>query len=105
MAIARPPPCCGQRGGGGERQAGGADPATGGAQGAGPATQDGAAAAGRRCLASASGPSIPTTPSPHDFVEARTHEGRKVRMLDRVDEVTRERPALRVARKLTEPPP
>ena len=38
--------------------------------------------------------------SPHDFVEARTHDGRKFRMLNLLDEFTRECLAIRVARKL-----
>ncbi|MBB2961400.1 transposase InsO family protein [Methylobacterium sp. R2-1] len=37
----------------------------------------------------------------YDFVEARTHEGRKFRMLNVVDEFTRECLAIRVSRKLT----
>jgi hypothetical protein len=36
----------------------------------------------------------------YDFVEARTHDGRKVRMLNVLDEYTRECLAIRVARKL-----
>ena len=36
----------------------------------------------------------------YDFVEARTHNGRKYRMLNVVDEFTRECLAIRVARKL-----
>ena len=36
----------------------------------------------------------------YDFVEDRTHDGRKVRMLNVVDEFTRECLAIRVARKL-----
>ncbi len=36
----------------------------------------------------------------YDFVEARTHDGRTVRMLNVVDEFTRECLAIRVARKL-----
>lgn len=36
----------------------------------------------------------------YDFVEARTHDGRKVRMLNVVDEFTHECLAIRVARKL-----
>ena len=36
----------------------------------------------------------------YDFVEARTHDGRKVRMLNVIDEYTRECLAIRVARKL-----
>ena len=36
----------------------------------------------------------------YDFVEARTHDGRKIRMLNVVDEFTRECLAIRVARKL-----
>ncbi len=38
--------------------------------------------------------------SPHDFVEDRTHDGRKFRMPNVVDEVTHECLAIRVARKL-----
>jgi putative transposase len=37
----------------------------------------------------------------YDFVEGRTHEGRKFRMLCLIDEVTREALAIRVKRKLT----
>lgn len=36
----------------------------------------------------------------YDFVEARTHDGRKVRMLNVIDEFTRECLAIRVERKL-----
>ena len=36
----------------------------------------------------------------YDFVEARTHDGRKFRMLNVVDEFTRECLAIRVGRKL-----
>ena len=36
----------------------------------------------------------------YDFVEARTHDGRKIRMLNVVDEFTHECLAIRVARKL-----
>jgi transposase InsO family protein len=36
----------------------------------------------------------------YDFVEHRTHEGRKYRMLNIIDEFTRECLAIRVARKL-----
>ncbi len=39
--------------------------------------------------------------SPHDFVEDRTHNGRKFRMLNVIDEFTHEGLAIRVARKLT----
>ena len=46
------------------------------------------------------GPSTPTTSFPHDFVEDRTHDGRKVRMLNVVDEFTHKGLAIRVARKL-----
>jgi hypothetical protein len=35
-----------------------------------------------------------------DFVEDRTHDGRKFRMLNVIDEVTRECLAIRVNRKL-----
>jgi putative transposase len=36
----------------------------------------------------------------YDFVEDRTHDGRKIRMLNIVDEFTREALAIRVARRL-----
>src|SRR4030095_6279215 len=36
----------------------------------------------------------------YDFVEDRTHDGRKYRMLNVLDEFTHERLAIRVARKL-----
>jgi putative transposase len=36
----------------------------------------------------------------YDFVEARTHDGKKIRMLNVIDEYTRECLAIRVARKL-----
>lgn len=36
----------------------------------------------------------------YDFVESRTHDGRKIRMLNIVDEFTREALAIRVARRL-----
>ena len=36
----------------------------------------------------------------YDFVEARTHDGRKVRMLNLIDEFTRECLAIRISRKL-----
>ncbi len=39
----------------------------------------------------------------HDFVEARTHDGRKVRLLNVINEFTRECLAIRVARKLKAP--
>ena len=38
----------------------------------------------------------------YDFVEARTHDGRKIRLLTILDEYTREGLAIRVARKLKE---
>jgi putative transposase len=50
--------------------------------------------------ASVCGPSVRTTSSPHDFVESRTHDGRKFRMLNLIDEFTRECLAIRVDRKL-----
>lgn len=37
----------------------------------------------------------------YDFVEGRTHDGRKCRMLNVIDEFTRECLAIRIARKLT----
>ena len=36
----------------------------------------------------------------YDFVSAMTHDGRTLRMLTLIDEFTRERLAIRVARKL-----
>ena len=36
----------------------------------------------------------------YDFVEDRTHDGRKIRMLNIVDEFTREALVIRVARRL-----
>jgi len=39
----------------------------------------------------------------YDFVEDRTHDGRKYRKLNVVDEFTRECLAIRVARKLRNP--
>jgi len=39
--------------------------------------------------------------APHDFVEARPHDGRKFRMLNLVDEFTRECLAIRARRKLS----
>jgi putative transposase len=39
----------------------------------------------------------------YDFVEARTHDGRKFRMLNLIDEFTRECLAIRVSRKLQSP--
>ncbi|MBK3422769.1 DDE-type integrase/transposase/recombinase, partial [Methylobacterium ajmalii] len=39
----------------------------------------------------------------YDFVEARTHDGRKVRLLNVIDEFTRECLAIWVARKLKAP--
>ena len=45
-------------------------------------------------------PEAPNHVWSYDFVEARTHDGRKVRMLNVIDEYTRECLAIRVARKL-----
>ena len=41
-----------------------------------------------------------TAPRPYDFAEDRTHDGRKYRMLNVIDEFTHECLAIRVARKL-----
>ena len=38
--------------------------------------------------------------APHDFVEDRTHNGRKFRMLSLIDEFTRECLEIRVDRRL-----
>jgi len=38
--------------------------------------------------------------APHDFVEARTHAGRKFRRLNLADELTRECLAIRIGRRL-----
>lgn len=62
------------------------------------ATQERAALAGRQGLASVCGPSTAITCSPRDFVENRTHDGRKLRRLDGVNEFTHEGLAIRVAR-------
>jgi transposase InsO family protein len=45
-------------------------------------------------------PEFPNHVWSYDFVEARTHDGRKIRMLNVIDEFTRECLAIRVARKL-----
>ena len=45
-------------------------------------------------------PEHPNNVWSYDFVEARTHDGRKIRMLNVVDEFTHECLAIRVARKL-----
>ncbi len=45
-------------------------------------------------------PQYPNHVWSYDFVEHRTHEGRKYRMLNVIDEFTRECLAIRVARKL-----
>lgn len=37
---------------------------------------------------------------PYDFVEAQTHDGRNVRLMTLIDEFTRERLAIRVARRI-----
>src|SRR4051812_49797233 len=50
--------------------------------------------------ASAFGPSPATMSGPTDFVADRTHDGRKVRMLNVGDEFTHECLAIRVDRKL-----
>ena len=45
-------------------------------------------------------PSSATASGSYDFVEARTHDGRKFRMLNVVDEFSRKCLAIRIARKL-----
>jgi putative transposase len=45
-------------------------------------------------------PERPNHVGAYDFVEDRTHDGRKIRMLNIVDEFTREALAIRVARRL-----
>lgn len=50
--------------------------------------------------ASACGPNVPTTSGPATSSRARTHDGRKFRMLNLLDEFTRECLAIRVNRKL-----
>ena len=46
------------------------------------------------------GPDYPNHVWSYDFVEDRTHDGRKYRMLNIIDEFTRECLAIRVNRKL-----
>src|SRR5712691_11004111 len=50
--------------------------------------------------ASGSGRSGATTSGPTTFVEDRTHDGRKIRMLNIIDEFTHECLAIRVSRRL-----
>ncbi len=84
---------------GGEPQAGRADLAAGGAEGAAKQPKR-----GRLWLNDGScirlRPEHPNHVWSYDFVEDRTHDGRKFRMLNVVDEFTRECLAIRVARKL-----
>src|SRR5215217_163734 len=82
------------RGLAGERQAGGADLAPGGAEGAAPA-QARTAVAGLRLRLER-----PNHVWSYDFMEDRTHDGRKFRMLNVLDEFTHECLAIRVGRKL-----
>ena len=51
-------------------------------------------------MPSASAGAGPITSWSYDFVEDRTHDGRKIRMLNVIDEFTRECLAIRVSRKL-----
>ena len=84
---------------GGERQAGRADLAAGGAEGSAKQPKR-----GRLWLNDGScirlRPERPNHVWSYDFVEDRTHDGRKFRMLNVIDEFTRECLAIRVARKL-----
>ena len=84
---------------GGERQAGRADLAAGGAEGAEKQPKK-----GRLWLNDGScvrlRPERPNHVWSYDFVEDRTHNGRKFRMLNVIDEFTRECLAIRVDRKL-----
>jgi len=45
-------------------------------------------------------PERPNHVRSYDFVESRTHDGRRFRMLNLIDEFTRECPAIRIDRKL-----
>ena len=64
------------------------------------AAQARAAVAGRRLLHPGLRPERPNHVWCYDFVEDRTHDGRKFRMLNVIDEFTHECLAIRVARKL-----
>lgn len=84
---------------GSEREARRADLAAGGAEGSAEVTEK-----GRLWLGDGScirlRPERPNQVWSYDFVESRTHDGRKFRMLNVVDEFTRECLAIRIDRKL-----
>ena len=84
---------------GGERQARRTDLATGGAEGPAEATEEGPALAERRILHPSTAGVCDHVWS-YDFVEDRTHDGRKIRMLNIIDEFTHECLAIRVSRRL-----
>jgi transposase InsO family protein len=76
--------------------------AAGGAEGALGATEEGAALVQRRVVhPSAAG--APNHVWSYDFVESRTHDGRRFRMLNLIDEFTRECLAIRIDRRLRSP--
>jgi hypothetical protein len=62
--------------------------ATGGAQSAGKTTEEGPALAERRIVPAAPAGTSQSRLVPQDFVEDRTHDGRKFRMLNVIDEFT-----------------
>ena len=100
LPIARSPSCCARSRLGGRRQAGGAP--SGGVRG----SRCRAKQPKRRRLWLADGSCMRLRAEhanhvwSYDFVEDRTHDGRKYRMLNTVDEFTRECLAIRVARRL-----
>jgi transposase InsO family protein len=98
MAIAGSRRCC-TGGLGGERQARRADLAAGGAEGSPEATEEGPLWLNDgSCIRLR--PEYPNHVWSYDFVEDRTHNGRKFRMLNVIDEFTRECLAIRIDRKL-----
>src|SRR5690242_12684821 len=105
-AIARSLPCCARRDGW-STTSGSSASAPRGAQSAGPAAQAGATMAERWIVPAAACRAPQSRVVPrfregrlYDFVEDRTHDGRKFRMLNIVDEFTHECLAIRVARQL-----
>ncbi len=85
----------------GEPQAGGADLAAGGVEGADQAAQDRAAVAERRVhFPAEAGKEKPRMGRAYDFVHIRTRNGRPVRLLTVIDEYTRKWLALRMGRSI-----
>ena len=83
-----------------QRQAGRADLAAGGAESSTEATEARPALAQCTDRASVLRAEHPNHVWSYDFVEDRTHDGRKYRMLNIIDEFTRECLAIRIDRKL-----